>query len=84
MRCEYQLTVVAKCPIDNARDSYQVTIRTSRIVKVEDILAAAKELAETPLFQEELTSKLASKLAVEVETVGWHSGVRATCLSGNR
>jgi hypothetical protein len=52
-----------------------VVVRAERTIPVEDILAVAERLTAEPIFQEELTVKLASRLGAEVTTVGVHSGV---------
>ena len=81
MRVEHTLTVTAVCPVDGLLDVYTLTVRTSRVVKVEDLLATVARLAGKPLFQEELTQAMHRALACEVETVGCHSGVmtRVVC-----
>ena len=75
MRVEHSLTVTAKCPVDSKPDVYEVVIRASRLVNVEDILAAVAENTKQPVFQEALTELLHRDLACEVETRGYHSGV---------
>ncbi len=75
MRVEHNFTLRAKCPLDKKPDIYTVIVRTGRMVKVEEILEAAKRIAEKPLFQEELTQLIYREIACEVETQGWHSGV---------
>lgn len=84
MICEHELDVKAKCPVNGEDDVYSCTVRTARVVKVEDILAAAAVVAGRTIFQEDLTRELAGLLGagVEVETVGWHSGVRTTVRAG--
>ena len=82
MKAEHVLDVVALCPVDGLPDVYRMTVRASRVIKVEDILAASKTLAEERLFQEELTQRMHRLLACEVETVGYHSGVRTRIVCG--
>ena len=82
MRVEHTLEVVALCPVDRLPDVYTMTVRASRVVKVEDILAAAAPLAGESLFQEDLTQRMHRALACEVETVGYHSGVRTRVVCG--
>ena len=82
MKVEHTTEVVALCPIDNLPDVYTLIVRSSRIVKVEDILAAAAPLASERLFQEDLTQRLHRVLACEVETIGHHSGVRTRAICG--
>lgn len=82
MRVEYTLEAVAVCPADRKPDVYTVVVRTGRTIPVEDIIAAAGELAKAELYQEDFTRELHRKLAAEVETVGWHSGVKTRVVVG--
>jgi len=82
MWCEYSLSAVCLCPVDDRPDFYRVTVRSSRTIKVEDILAAVEAEAKKKQFQEEFTEKLSRTLATEVETVGHHSGVRTAIVCG--
>jgi NADPH-dependent 7-cyano-7-deazaguanine reductase QueF len=82
MRVEHTLEVTALCPVDGLPDVYVLTVRASRVVKVEDILSAAAAFAQERLFQEELTQRVHRALACEVETVGYHSGVRTRVVCG--
>jgi hypothetical protein len=77
MRAKHHLTVTAICPVnDTLTDVYEVTVEADRILKVEDILAAAKPFSDKKIYQEDLTNELARKLNATVRTVGYHSGVR--------
>lgn len=82
MKVEHSLEVVALCPVDSLPDVYRLTVRAARVIKVEDILAAAQKLATEKLYQEDLTQRLHRELACEVETVGYHSGVRTVVVCG--
>lgn len=82
MKVEHQFEATAKCPVDGKPDVYTVTVRADRVIKVEDILAAAKSLVGKPIFQEDFTQELHRKLACEVETMGYHSGVRTKVTCG--
>ena len=82
MRVEHRLAVVATCPVDKLPDIYQCSVRTTRTIKVEDILKAVGELTKKSLFQEEFTQRLHRLLACEVETTGWHSGVLTRVVCG--
>jgi hypothetical protein len=79
VRVTHELVLRVRCPVDGAHDIYQVTVEASRLVKVEDILAAMGDVAKDAAFQEEITQRLAVALACTVTTVGHHSGVRTTC-----
>ena len=78
MIVRHELTIHCRCPVNGARDTYQVAVETNRIVKVEDILAAVAALPD-PQFQEEITQALAATLSCSVTTIGYHSGVKTTC-----
>ena len=80
MKVTHRLTATCSCPVDGQPDVYAVTVRASRVIKVEDILAAVATLRGERIFQEELTARLARAIAAEVETVGHHSGVETTCI----
>lgn len=82
MKVEHTLEVVAICPVDDLPDVYTLTVRATRVVKVEDILGAAAALASLKLYQEDLTQRMHRTLACEVETVGYHSGVRTRVVCG--
>lgn len=82
MLVEHWLTVTATCPVDGKPDVYRVVVRTTRTVKVEDVLAAVARLASEPVYQEAFTQALHRELACEVETRGWHSGVRTVVVCG--
>lgn len=82
MMVEHALEAVAICPVDGLPDVYALSVRTSRAIKVEDILAAVAKLSGERLFQEELTQRLHRELACQVETIGHHSGVRTKVTCG--
>lgn len=81
MKTTHRLQVKAVCPVDNKSDVYDCRIVTSRIIPVEDILAAVDAVKEEKVFQEVLCERLARELACEVTLVGIHSGVstEVTC-----
>lgn len=81
MRVTHTLTIIAKCPVDQRPDTYDVEITASRVIKVEDILDAAKRFAEIEIFQEDLTTQLARELGATVKTVGYHSTVRTEVIA---
>ena len=82
MKVEHTVEVVALCPVDGLPDVYTLTVRAARVVKVEDILAAVGQVRAERLFQEEVTQRLHRELACEVETIGYHSGVRTRVVCG--
>jgi hypothetical protein len=75
---KHELTIARRCPVNDAHDIYQVLVEATRLIKVEDILAAAASLPERA-FQEDLTVALAARLGCRVTTTGFHRGVKTTC-----
>jgi len=82
MKVTHTLTIEAKCPVDDSTDIYECVVRTERLITVEQILAEAKALSETPIFQEALCESLSQKLGCEVALIGMHSGVRTEVVCG--
>ena len=82
MRVEHTLEAVAVCPVDGLPDVYTLTVRAARVIPVEAILAAVAAVATERVYQEELTQRIHRALACEVETVGYHSGVRTRVVCG--
>ena len=78
MMITHEVKVYGYCPVDGKGDSYDVTISTMRLLKVEDILSAINGL-NWPLFQETMTQQLADVLGCHVRSVGYHSGIKTTC-----
>jgi len=74
----HEIQVYGRCPVDGKSDSYDVTITTMKVIKVEDIIVAV-EAIEWPVFQEEMTQQLADRLGCRVRSVGFHSGIKTTC-----
>jgi hypothetical protein len=60
-------------------DTYQIIIRSNQTIMVEDII---KELGALPaaIFQEDLATTLRAKIGAEVEVIGWHHGIKITCI----
>jgi len=79
MNVRHELTIGGLCPVDGSADTYAITVEANRVVRVEDILRTAEELPR-PLYQEEVTQSLASRLRCRVTSVGTHSGVVTTCV----
>jgi hypothetical protein len=79
---EMKFKAKAVCPIDGKKIKIAVEIRTDRLVKVEDILAAVAEITREPVLQEDFTKRLRAALrdsVLDVCTYGTHSGVRIAC-----
>jgi hypothetical protein len=73
--------VIATCPLGGV-DVYRLMVETTRLIAVEDILIALRELTRAPIYQEDLTAQLAEKLNARVVTEGEHSGVATECEAG--
>lgn len=82
MLATHEVPIVARCPVNQGIDTYVCTIAANRIVKVEDIWQAITSIT-TPMFQEDLTVRLAFLLNCKVTTVGWHSGIKTTVTEGD-
>lgn len=83
MKITHCLTITCTCPVDQKPDVYKCIVRTRRVIPVEDIIKAVKDLTKEAVFQEDLTQALHRSLACEVETRGWHSGVYTRCVCGD-
>ena len=79
MKVVYRTTFAATCPVDGSDDVYRVRVRSDWMIPVEEIVAALGELRGKPIYQEELTQRLADELGAEVATRGAHSGVATRC-----
>lgn len=78
MNVVHELKFSRRCPVDDAKDNYELRVETTELLKVEDILAAIAALPDKA-FQEEITTTLAGKLDCRVTTIGFHKGVKTTC-----
>lgn len=82
MKIEHTLTITAVCPVDLKSDVYTCVVRTNRIIPIETILEAVAKSTAEPAYQEDLATRLHRVLAVEVELIGWHSGVLTRVIAG--
>ena len=82
MRVTHSLEIKSICPVDNKPDVCKCVITTERIIPVEDILAAAKEVEDTKAYQENICQELHRRLSCQVRLVGYHSGVRTEVICG--
>lgn len=83
MKNIYEIEVRAQCPVNPTDvDLYQMTIESTQIIEVERITAFIREHAgDERVFQEDLTQKAAVTLGARVTSVGYHSGVKVTCVA---
>lgn len=78
----HQFPIVSKCPVDDRQDVYECTVESDRVIKVEDILAAVARHTKAPMFQEDITERMAEDLGCKVTTSGLHSNVRTVVTCG--
>jgi hypothetical protein len=78
----YQLDVRAQCPVNPAdTDLYAFTIESEAMIEVERIIEFFNDKAGVQrVFQEALTQQCAVTLGARVTSVGYHSGVKVTCM----
>lgn len=83
MKCQYAIEVRAQCPVmPDGTDLYQFTIESASLIEVEKIVAFfSANAGKRNVFQEALTQQCAVTLGAQVTSVGWHSGVKVTCVS---
>ncbi len=60
-------------------DCYEVTIESGSPIQVEEILRVSRA-APNPIFQESLADYLRNNLGASVKIVGWHYGIKITCI----
>lgn len=88
MRCVYELTIAANCP-EGGRDQYEVIIVSDQLIEVETIIGIIDDHTQEPIYQEDLTARIAEALdqvrgrklvlpTGNVTLVGTHSGVKTT------
>jgi hypothetical protein len=83
MKCTYEIEIRAQCPVNPAdTDLYQFVIESGALIEVEKIAAFFEKNAGTrEVFQEALTQLCAVTLGATVTSVGWHSGIKVTCVA---
>lgn len=83
MKCRYDIEVRAQCPVNPTDvDLYQFAIESESLIEVEKIAAFFGENSgKAEVFQEALTQQCAVTLGAKVTSVGWHSGIKVTCVS---
>lgn len=74
MEVTHKFRLVCRCPVNDDVDVYECAVTVYRLVRCEDVLAAAERHAGTKVFQEALTQALADELRGTVETRGTHVG----------
>lgn len=78
----HRTTIVGRCP-HGCADVYAAEFHAGdRLVRVEDIQAAVDKLTAEPVYQEDLTQRLADAVGCRVVTVGPHGRCVTTCSAG--
>lgn len=79
IRTAHQTTIVSRCP-HGGIDVYTAEFRVEdRILTVEAIQAEIDQAAQSPIYQEALTQRLADRLGCVVITTGTHGRFRTEC-----
>lgn len=83
MKNRYEVEVRAQCPVvPEDTDLYQFLIESESIIEVENIRSFINDHAgRKNIFQEDLTNKCAVMLGAKVTSVGWHGGIKITCVA---
>jgi len=83
MKVTHILTISARCPVDiSVEDTYEMIVKTERLIEVETILAEALDACKEPVYQETLCDDLSKRLGCEVTLIGVHSGVKTEVTCG--
>lgn len=80
MKCRYETQMRAICPITNGIDFYEVIVERDELIPVEEMQPIIDRHA-IKAFQEVITSQLAAALKATVTTIGYHSGIKTTCIA---
>lgn len=83
VNCRYEYEVRAQCPVNPTdTDLYSFVIESESLIEVERIVQFFNAHAkEQKVFQEALTQQCAVTLGAHVTSVGYHSGVKVTCIA---
>lgn len=83
MKNKYEIEVRAQCPVNPTdTDLYSFTIESEALIQVENILGFfTANAGKEKVFQESLTQACAVMLGAKVTSIGWHSGVKVTCVA---
>ena len=75
----YETTHRAACPNGKLIDTYEIKVTSHDTLIAEDLMEI---LASAPkqIFQEDLADHLRARLGAKVEVVGWHYGIKITCI----
>lgn len=75
----YETTHRAHCPNGKLIDTYEIKITSHNTLIVEEIMDI---LANSPkqIYQEDLADYIRAKVGAKVEIIGWHYGIKITCI----
>ena len=75
----YETTHRATCPNGKLIDTYEIKITSHNTLIVEELMDI---LSNSPkqIFQEDLADYIRAKIGAKVEIVGWHYGIKITCV----
>ena len=75
----YETTHRATYPNGKLIDTYEIKITSHNTLIVEELMDI---LANSPkqIFQEDLADYIRAKIGAKVEIVGWHYGIKITCI----
>lgn len=80
MRTVHRTDIVARCPLGGT-DIYEASFTVAgTMLLVEDIQRHIDHLTAEPIYQEELTGRLAVRLKCRVETIGRHGRFTTECV----
>lgn len=71
----YRVQFVAKCPVNNDRVLYTLTIDHGQTIPAESIVTVISELSRTPMFHERLADRLSVALPGIQRLSADHRGV---------
>jgi hypothetical protein len=75
----YETTHRASCPNGKLIDTYQIKITSHDTIIVEELIEILKNMPKQ-IYQEDLANDLRAKLGAKIEVIGWHYGIKITCV----
>jgi|TARA_R110000803_G_C11971565_1_gene319776 hypothetical protein len=73
----YEINHKSVCPNNGNVDYYDITITSSFVIQVEEIIESLNSMP-TSIYQEEIADKLSETFAATVQVVGFHQKVKIT------
>ena len=75
----YETTHRAACPNGKLIDTYEIKITSHDTIIVENLMEILQS-APKEIYQEDLADYLRAKTGAVVEIIGWHYGIKITCI----